>query len=126
MAESTTTSPRRVAIAAVADVVALIVFATLGRNNHGTSTSPLEIAAPFIVGAAAGWVIARGWRNPFAISTGIDVWWTTVAFGMMLRWRVWERGVQPSFVIVATLFTGLFLVGWRAVAARTSRRSSPE
>ncbi|MFZ9483383.1 MAG: DUF3054 domain-containing protein [Ilumatobacteraceae bacterium] len=118
------TTPRRLAVAVAADVVALVLFAALGRNNHSSASSPLEIAAPFIVGAAAGWAIARGWRAPFALSTGIHVWWATVAVGMMLRWRVWDRGVQLSFVIVATLFTGLFLLGWRAVAGRVLRRSS--
>jgi hypothetical protein len=110
--------------AAVADVVALVLFAALGRNNHSSASSPLEIAAPFIVGGAVGWVIARGWRDPFALATGVQVWLATVVVGMFLRWGVWDRGVQLSFVIVATLFTGLFLLGWRAVAGRLDRRSS--
>lgn len=125
MADRSGVRPAHVALGLGADVVALVVFTSIGRNNHGTSTSPLEIAAPFLIGAAVGWVIARGWRAPFALETGIHVWWATVVVGMLLRSRVWERGVQTPFVIVATLFTGLFLLGWRLLARRLLARRSP-
>lgn len=117
------TESRRTAVALGADAIAIVVFALLGRNNHQTASSPLTIAAPFLVGAAVGWVIARGWRSPFALATGVHVWWATVVVGMLLRWRVWDRGVQASFVVVATLFTGLFLLGWRLAARRIVRRT---
>ena len=121
MAETSAPSPARVAAAVAADAVALVVFTAIGRNNHQTSSNPLTIALPFLIGAAVGWIIARGWRAPFSLATGIHVWWATVVVGMLLRWRVWERGVQTSFVIVATLFTGLFLLGWRAAATAILR-----
>lgn len=124
MAESAASSSRRVAIALAADTIALVVFALLGRNNHQTASSPFEIAAPFLIGATVGWVVSRGWRSPFALTTGIAVWLGTVVVGMLLRRMVWERGVQTSFVIVATVFTGLFLLGWRVAAARGVRRSA--
>jgi hypothetical protein len=35
---------------------------------------------------------------------------------------VFDRGTATSFVIVATLFLGACLVGWRAAAAAMDRR----
>ena len=34
---------------------------------------------------------------------------------MLVRNLVFDRGTATSFVIVATLFVGAFLVGWRVV-----------
>jgi hypothetical protein len=42
----------------------------------------------------------------------------TVALGLVLRNLVFDRGTALPFIIVATLVTGVFLVGWRMVAAR--------
>ncbi|CPZ37313.1 transmembrane protein [Mycobacteroides abscessus] len=52
--------------------------------------------------------------------TGIAVWVCTVLFGMVLR-RLSNQGVAVSFVVVASLVTALFLLGWRAVANRVSK-----
>ncbi|ESV57379.1 hypothetical protein L830_3210 [Mycobacteroides abscessus MAB_082312_2258] len=41
-------------------------------------------------------------------------------FGMILR-RLSHQGVAVSFVVVASLVTALFLLGWRAVANRVSK-----
>jgi hypothetical protein len=46
-----------------------------------------------------------------------------VAIGMLLRWVV-HQGVAVSFVIVASIATALFLLGWRAVAALVLRRTA--
>ena len=46
------------------------------------------------------------------------MWIITVAAGMVLRHTVFDRGTAFPFIIVATLFIGVFLVGWRAVAGR--------
>jgi hypothetical protein len=40
---------------------------------------------------------------------------------MALRHWVFDRGTALSFVIVATLVVGTFLVGWRAIAAAAVR-----
>jgi len=42
--------------------------------------------------------------------------------GMVLRRTVFDRGTAAAFVVVATLFVGLFLVGWRLIARQTIRR----
>lgn len=107
----------------VADVFGIIVFVAIGRRNHDEGVAPagvLETAAPFVVAALVGWVLARGWRDPLSVATGAVVWITTVALGMVLRKLVFDDGTATAFVIVATVFTGAVLNGWR-LAARTRR-----
>lgn len=109
----------------VADVVGIIVFVTIGRRNHDEGVAPagvIETAAPFVIAALAGWLIARGWKSPVAIGTGAIIWVTTVALGMVLRKFVFDDGTATAFVIVATVFTGAVLNGWRlAVRTRQAR-----
>ena len=56
---------------------------------------------------------------------GVDVWVATVVIGMLLRWLAWDRSTALSFVIVATLVLGFFMLGWRAIWSRhiASRRA---
>ena len=120
-------------IAVAADVASILVFVLLGRSSHDEGTgigAVANVAAPFLIGLAVGWVLSPGpRRRPFAIATGVQVWLTTVGIGVVLRWFAWDRGTAVSFIIVAALFLGLFLVGWRVVVAgatrpRTAVRSS--
>ena len=111
----------RPALTALAtDVVCLVVFCTIGRRSHAeglTLSGIAQTAWPFLTGAAVGWLVARGWRRPVAVvPTGVVVWVCTIAVGMLLR-RATSQGVSASFVVVASLVTALFLVGWRVVAA---------
>jgi hypothetical protein len=46
--------PRRLLTLAAGDVAALLLFAAVGRTNHGEGALPLEVlgtAAPFVLGA---------------------------------------------------------------------------
>jgi hypothetical protein len=119
---------RHRAIAVAADVACVLAFVVLGRSSHdeGTGiTSALNVAAPFLIGLAVGWLLALGGRrHPFAVRTGATVWVATVVIGVLLRWFAWDRGTALSFVIVAALFLGLFIVGWRVVAAGATRPRS--
>jgi Protein of unknown function (DUF3054) len=112
---------RRVGIAAALDAASIVVFAAIGVRNHELDSGlgdVFTVAAPFLIGLAAGWVAARAWDRPFALRTGIIVWAATIVVGMVLRSRVFDRGTAASFVIVATLFTAACLLGWRLVMAR--------
>jgi hypothetical protein len=112
--------PVRAAVAL--DALLVLVFAAVGRASH-EETSPvlgvLGTAWPFLVGAAAGWALvhARSGRWPVAVGPGIPVVVAAVVVGMLLR-VVTGTGTAPTFVLVATLVLGAFLLGWRAVAAR--------
>jgi hypothetical protein len=116
---------RRVAIAAAADIVSIVVFVALGRRNHAegeTVDGIFTVAAPFLIGLAVGWIVARAWTRPMQVDAAFIIWPVTVAVGMVLRNLVFDRGTALPFIIVATIVTGVFLVGWRLVVARVSQR----
>ncbi len=117
---------RRVAIAAALDAAAIVLFVAIGRRNHDQDpglSGTFETAAPFLIALAVGWIVARAWREPFSLVTGTIVWVVTIVLGMLLRNLVFDRGTAASFIVVATLFTGALLIGWRLAARRLTRGS---
>ena len=120
------TSPRRLAAYALGlDVLSVMVFVVIGRRSHDEGSAVagvLEVAAPFLIGVGAAWLIVRAWRWPFAVLTGLVVWPITLLIGMMCRNLIFGRGTPASFVIVATIFLGLCFVGWRMAARALTRR----
>lgn len=114
--------PASVIVPASLDAVLVLVFALVGRASHGEGLlGVLTTWWPFLGGLAIGWLVLRAWRSPRRIVwTGIGVWLCTVAGGMLLRLAS-GQGVQPSFIIVATIVLGLFLLGWRAIALLAAR-----
>ena len=119
MSEPPVASPRRIAIAAGIDIVAILLFVAIGRRSHHEGGSvageALRVAIPFLLGLAVGWAAVRAWRAPVAVANGVIIWLGTVVVGMLLRRFVFDRGVAMPFIIVASLFTLLFLVGWRVI-----------
>jgi hypothetical protein len=111
---------RRAPIALLADIVCVIVFCTIGRRSHAEGLTVAGIAQtawPFLAGTGVGWLLIRGWRQPFTvIPTGVVVWVCTVVVGMLLR-KATSAGVQTSFVVVASIATAVLLLGWRGAAA---------
>jgi hypothetical protein len=110
-----------IAVAAAVDATLVVVFVVLGRTTHDEGNvvaGAAAVAAPFLIALALGWLVARAWKQPLGVRTGVVVWITTVAVGMVLRHTAFDRGTAASFVVVATVFTGLCLVGWRAIASR--------
>ncbi|WP_328350030.1 DUF3054 domain-containing protein [Mycobacterium sp. NBC_00419] len=118
---------RSVAAALAADVVLVVVFCTIGRRSHAeglTLSGIAETAWPFLSGTLTGWLLARAWRAPTAVApTGLIVWVSTVVIGMLLR-KASSQGVAVSFVVVASLVTALFLLGWRAAVTLAGKRRS--
>ena len=113
----------RVRAAVALDVGVVLLFVAIGRRSHdeGSALSELiRVAAPFLIGLGAGWIIARAWRRPFDLVTGCTIWVVTIAVGMVLRRTLFDRGTALSFVVVATVFTGVLLLGWRLVARRVT------
>lgn len=114
--------PASVIVPASLDAALVLVFALVGRASHGEGLlGVLTTWWPFLGGLAIGWLVLRAWRSPRRIVwTGIGVWLCTVAGGMLLRLAS-GQGVQPSFIVVATIVLGLFLLGWRAIALLAAR-----
>jgi hypothetical protein len=115
---------RPVLPALIADLAAVVVFAALGRETHAHGVDPggvLLTAAPFLGGAAIGWLLCRGWRRPLASwPTGVTVWLCAVVFGLLLRGAA-GGGLALPFQIVTLITLGLFIAGWRLVAALVTK-----
>ncbi|MDR6170835.1 hypothetical protein QE359_001864 [Curtobacterium sp. SORGH_AS776] len=112
-------------LAAVVDVVLIVVFALVGRSSHGEGSTALGVwttAYPFLAGWAIAYVTSGAWSRPLRFwPTGVVAWILTVFVGMAIRVATGQGDVDGnplpiSFVIVATIVLGLFLVGWRAIA----------
>lgn len=117
---------RRTALAAGLDVLVVAVFTLIGRRTHAAPLDPAgwwSTAWPFLVGLALGWAVvalsSQTW--PTRWWHGLTVWIATVFGGMALRDMV-GQGTALPFVIVATIFLGVTLVGWRLVLWFLDRR----
>ena len=111
----------------VVDLVALVVFATIGRRSHAegiTVAGVLSTAWPFAVGAVVGWLVVRAWRRPVAVwPSGVGAWLGALGVGMLLR-RVAGEGTPLDFVAVAAVFLAVFLLGWRLALGLVQRGRS--
>jgi len=120
--------------AALADVAAVLLFVLLGRLSHhegGAIGGFVTAAWPFVAGCLLGWaavLLARraGRRLPARSgAAGTVVLAATVVAGMVLRRLCTGGGTPVSFLVVATTFLALVLLGRRlvsrAVAARRAR-----
>jgi hypothetical protein len=98
------------------DVAALLLFAAIGRQNHGESnplSAILTTALPFIIAwSLVGWVAGQLHRRP-----GWQwIWQSAVAniiasgIGLGIRALWLQRGIPLSFALVALGVTTLFLL----------------
>ena len=116
--------------ALVADVATVVVFVAIGRRNHDESTDASGVfttAAPFLIALVVTWALGRISRQPVSAGAGVSVWIGTVVIGMVLRNLLFDDGTATAFVIVATIFLGAVLNGWRALVRRrfSGAESSP-
>ncbi|TDP94492.1 DUF3054 family protein [Leucobacter luti] len=128
-AQQRSAHPVRAALLALAaDAALVLLFSGLGRGSHAreaTVLGLLETAWPFLAGLAITWISARISQRPLAVlNSGLPVWIGAAGIGLLLRW--WTGGgVALPFVIVTFLTLGLFLIGWRAIAALVIRLRAP-
>ncbi|WP_082298000.1 DUF3054 domain-containing protein [Microbacterium sp. CGR1] len=111
----------------IVDAVLVLVFAVIGRASHGEDPGGFLLTAwPFIVALLLGHIVAALLparpRRPWSLAWGAVVWLVTVVGGLLLRVVAGDTA-QIAFIIVTTLVLGVFLVGWRAVAALLRRRA---
>ena len=102
------------------DALCVLVMVVIGTRNHDTDTGingVLYVAAPFWIAVFIAHVAPIMQRTP-AEPNKYVVWGYTVVMGMVLRNYVFDRGTAPAFIIVATVFLGATMLGWRAVLAR--------
>jgi hypothetical protein len=115
-------------LAATADVVAVLVFAAVGRADHGEAFDVLALlgtAAPFLAGVVAAWATPYVRADPASLRSGGLVLCATVVVGLVLRFLLLDR-LPLSFVVVAAVALTVLIMGWRGlsmlVASRTTHR----
>lgn len=109
--------------AALLDLLCVLVFVALGIQAHAEADSVLRVAAPFVAALAIGWVIALPLKPAESLRAGSVIWLVTLVGGMLLR-RVGGDGTAATFIMVATVFLAVTMLGWRGIAALVSRRGA--
>jgi hypothetical protein len=100
------------------DILCVMALVIIGTRNHDTDTGfsgVLYVAAPFVIAVTAIHLLFALRQRELTV---VWPWVGTVAIGMLLRNLVFDRGTALPFVIVATIFLGATMYGWRAIAAR--------
>lgn len=112
-------APTRIpALALAADLVAVVVFAALGRVSHVEADSILGLlgtAAPFVVGAAVAWASPWVRAEPAGIRAGGLVVAGSVVIGLLLRWGFTGR-LPWTFALVTTISLAVLMLGWRGLS----------
>ncbi len=131
----------RIATLAVGDAIVFLIFAAIGRNNHGEASGLAAIpqivltAAPF----AIGWFIVAPFIGVFrrkladepkamAMRTAL-AWLLSWPVGLLLRWFFVDRLKNPptsidaftAFATVTFLFNMVVLLIWRVPYAINNR-----
>lgn len=103
------------------DLAAVVVFTVIGMINHGTDLVHFPLVLwPFIAGLAIAWMVPAVRSLPLLVwPTGVIVWLSTTAIGLLLR-GVLSEGVaggdiSGAFPVVTAITLGVLLIGWRLV-----------
>ncbi len=110
--------------AAIIDLACVLGFVALGIQSHDEGGSLVRVAAPFVAALAIGWVIAIPLKPAESLRAGFVIWLVTLVGGMLLR-RVGGDGTAFAFILVATAFLAVSMLGWRGVAALLLARKAP-
>jgi chromate transport protein ChrA len=125
-AELVSDEPRLPAwVAPAVDFAVVVVFVVIGRRTHGEDPGVrgfLHVIWPFVVGLVAGYAVTGLVRRPLEWRRAAGAGLVTVALGETLRLTVQSRPWRPGFLVVAILFIGACLLGWRTVVRWRSRR----
>jgi hypothetical protein len=103
------------------DALCVLLMVVIGTRNHDTDTGItgiLFVAAPFWIALSLAHLAPLLQRKNRKDPNTYVVWGYTVVMGMLLRNLVFDRGTAVAFIIVATIFLGITMFGWRALLAR--------
>jgi hypothetical protein len=119
------THSRIPALAFAADVVAVIVFAAVGRASHAESDDILGLLAtiaPFAVGLGASWATPIVRAQPSGLRAGLVALAGTAVLGLALRFAFTDR-LPLSFAVVTVVSLGVLMLGWRALSLLVAARA---
>jgi hypothetical protein len=109
----------------IGDVLAFLIFVIVGRTSHGFTNDWLinivRIVTPFLI----GWFVASfplgAYRADLLQHPGslmgrsVMAWLIGSGIAFALRAFLFQNNVTIPFALTSIAFTGLFLLGWRAV-----------
>ncbi len=113
----------------VGDILALVLWVVVGLESHqmtsGMLGNVLRVSAPFLI----GWFGVAAFTGAYRIDEGRArflgrtalTWLAAVAIGLLLRATLFGNDFVPTFALVTLVVTGVFMLGWRAVAALVLR-----
>ena len=107
------------------DALCVLLMVVIGTRNHKTDTGItgiLFVAAPFWIAMSLAHLAPLLQRKNRKEQNVYMVWGYTVVMGMVLRNMVFNRGTAAAFIIVATVFLGITMFGWRALLARRATK----
>lgn len=123
----------------LADFLAIALFAFLARVAHNTPELPLSFSGwlttmlPFSAGVMIAWLVyiarMKSKRDrslstqlpPSSLCMGLGVWCNAVIVGLGI-WCITHAKIPHwSFMIVATVMSGLLILSWRGVLLLLSR-----
>ena len=107
------------------DLITVLLFAILARAAHGgmSLVSILDTFWPFALGCVLGAALLTKQKINGADYKGCTiVWLCTITVGLTI-WAVRNTAVPHwSFILVATLTSGMLLFGWRVTNSLIATR----
>ena len=103
------------------DILAVLIFVIIGRDNHGeenTLVGILDTAAPFLIALVVAWTVLRLLKIRRRLTMALVVWAITVGGGITLRNVAFGDGTAFSFIVVTTITLGVLMVGLRLIVGR--------
>ena len=116
---------------ALSDALALIVFATVGLLSHDRALGPRGYgrdALPLLGCWFAAALVLRAYREP-TVGRLLATWFVAVPLGVLVRALVLDRSLdadQAEFLVVALVFTLLFVLVGRVVLSLLPGRAPAE
>jgi len=106
---------------AVGDLLAILGVLTYGMIEHGTFAAghAIEVYAPFVIGWGVAAVLIGAYSPgaaesaKAAIPLGLRTWILAALIGFGLRWAVFTGGLDPIFVAITLVLTGVLIGGFR-------------
>lgn len=112
-------------ITLLVDILAVLIFVIIGRDNHGEENTLLGIlgtSAPFLIALGIAWIALRLLKIRQRITMALFVWAVTVGGGLTLRNVAFGDGTALSFIIVTTITLGVLMVGLRLIVGRLMKK----
>lgn len=124
-------TPQRVTVLVVGDLVVFLAFAVLGLHSHNEPVDLGGLSRTFLP-FALSWLVLAPWfgayRSPIVDRPGV-AWWRVLLLWLLcgvaaLLLRSWalQRPLVPAFIAITLLGNGALLVAWRTLFAWWSGR----